>query len=266
MAIGTPTLTGYRDVRLTLRARRKIVFDYIKPYLAPIITGCAGLLGVFIGAILTSRRDSKRKIKDEENRRIKKIYFPIYTEIYHYFATENNFRKHHDVIHKISINEIKQKLQIILEDNYDILDNFLFRILDKIKSEKYYDDLSGGERNRNYLAVFCSFMKEFLRLQKKHKILDKNFNKEVSNIYYAYFLWFILYRKIRDWDRVGEILWLKDLMKLSYRRMCKGLFIQIWFYNYKLHGEYAAELFEKYSRMEVAFPVIMLLKNRNGKT
>jgi hypothetical protein len=225
------------------------------------ITAGSTLLGVLIGAFITIISEKNIRKTDEEKQIVRKIYFPLYSEVYNFFTTQNAFRKEHDVLEVVSIDRLKKEMKQILHNNIEILDNFLFRIYKKLESEKYFEDFSGGERDKEYLAVFGMFMKEFLRLVRKNKILDKKSILEIEDIYYKYMLWFILLKKIKDWDKVNNILQSRQMFKRDIKKMVNSKFIDLWFKDYKIQGEYAIEVFNEYSRYEVIFPYLLLLKN-----
>jgi hypothetical protein len=226
----------------------------MKNYISEILTGSVGLIGVLLGSLLTYKISSMQ-IKHEENRKIlRNIYFRIFTELRYCFLTENAFRKEHDVAKKVSIIDLKQHLEEILENNIDIIDNQLFRLYHTLKSEQYFDDLSGGAGNYKYLALFSILIKNMYQIQKKEKLIDKYFKRDLRTLYYQYAIWFILMDKIQDWKKVEDILNKRFHFKRSFKAIYYGIFLKKLKYNREISIDEFIDLFVKYCRYEIIFP------------
>jgi hypothetical protein len=119
-----------------------------------IINPVTGIIGVIVGAIITSHIESTLH-KNEENKKIlRNLYFKIYTELKHCCLTQNGFRStgiYIGVKKSISIGDINSRMEKLLENNIDIIDTNLFQLYHKIKSEQYRNDVTGGIAEYEYL-------------------------------------------------------------------------------------------------------------------
>jgi len=216
----------------------------------------SAILGVIVGAILTYFTDKFRNKKEEKKELLKKIYFKIYTDIKCCFLTQNAFRKNHKVEKIITISELNKHMETLLEENIGIIDNKLLIFYHKIKSEQYFKDSSNGIENYKYLAFYGSFLKNMLSLDRSVKILNNNFRKDIENLYNEYVVWFGLMNRIKDWEKVENILNKDFHFKRSYKTIANSIFIKKIKNNINISTDEYIKLFEEYCRYEIIFPIL----------
>jgi hypothetical protein len=209
-----------------------------------ITIGFIGIFGVLIGTILTYFVD-KLRINYEENKNIlRRVYYNIYTNLKYCFLTDDAFKSGHKSPDEISIIDMEKQIEELLESNIDIIDNSLFTLYHKLKMEQYYNDPSAGVSNYRYLNIFAELLKNMRGTQKKLKMIDKYFDKDIKELYYSYKLWFALMSRFQDWILVENIL-NKDF-RMKYTRIYNSLFFKRWNINKKQNIKESIEAFEKY--------------------
>jgi len=164
--------------------------------IATIIGSLGAIIGGMIGALLTYCLESSRRKREDSEKLLKYIYFKIYTEIEHCFLTKNNFNKdaYIGLIKGISVIEIKNHIENLLENNFDLIDSRLFYIYHIIKSNNYFDDYTGGIENYKYLELFANLSLWMKEAMKKSRMSDKKIIKKLDCLYYEYSI-FIVVRK-----------------------------------------------------------------------
>jgi hypothetical protein len=218
--------------------------------------GLFAIVCLLIGAILTYFTENLRKNKEEKKILLKKIYFKIYTEIKYCFLTQNAFRKEHKVNKIVTISELNEHLERLLEENIGIIDKKLFNIYHKIKSQQYFIDNLGGIKNYEYLAFYGSLLKNMLDLDRSVNILNKYFKKDIEMLFYEYVVWFGLMKRIKDWKKVENILNKDFHFKRSYKTIAHSIFLKNVINNFKIDTNEFISIFEDYCKFEIAFPVL----------
>jgi hypothetical protein len=124
-----------------------------------ILTGMIGIIGVIVGSIFTNISD-RVKMNYFDNKSIsRKIYYKIFIDLKYCFQTETAFRKEHDVAKRISIGDLKNNIESLLENNIDILNKELFSFYYLLKSTQYFEDFRGGELdNIDDLELFSKIL------------------------------------------------------------------------------------------------------------
>jgi len=227
-----------------------------KDFILGLISG--GLIAIFsivISSILSYITEICRNKKEEKRKLLKNIYFKIYTDIKYCFYTQNTFGKEHKVAKPITIFDVKNNLEVILEENIGIIDNRLFNLYNRIKSEQFFIDSSSGTNNYKYLSYFGSLLKYMLDINKTIKLFDKYYKKEVEDLYYKYVIWFILMKRIKDWEKVENILNKDFHFKRSYKEITKSRFLNNIHYNKKINTDEYIKIFIEYVRFEIPFPI-----------
>ena len=218
--------------------------------------GLIAIVGVIIGAVSTYFIETSRIKKEENKTLLKNIYFRIFTELKYCFLTQNAFRKAHDVAKSVTVWDVKDYLEKLLEENIGIIDYKLFNLYHKIKSEQFFDDLSGGADNYKYLAYYCSLLRYMLKLDKSTRILDKNFKKDVKELSCKYAVWFFLMNRIKDWEKVEDILNKSFHFKRSYETITKSILLNNVYHNPKIDTNEFTRIFVDYCQYEIAFPFL----------
>jgi hypothetical protein len=209
-----------------------------------IIIGLMGLFGVLIGTSLTYLID-KLRIKYEENKNIlRRIYYNIYTDLKYCFLTVDAFKSGHKSPDEISIIDMEKQIEELLESNIDIIDNNLFTLYHKLKMEQYYNDPSVSVSNYRYLNIFAELLKNMRKIQRKLKMIDKYFDRDIRELYYSYKVWYALMSKYHDWVIVEKIL--NKEFKMKYTRIYNSLFFRIWSGNKKQSMNESIASFERY--------------------
>jgi len=218
--------------------------------------GLIALFGVLVGTISTYCTDKFRNRREEKKILLKNIYFKMYTEIKYCFLTQNAFRKKHDIKKIITILELNEHLEKLLEENIGIIDNKLFNLYHKIKSEQYFEDFSGGIEDYRYLAFYAYFLKNMISLDRSVNILDKIFRKDIEKLFLKYIVWFGLMNRIKDWEKVENILNKDFHFKRSYKTIANSIFLKNVSYNSTISTDEFIKIFEDYCRYNIIFPIL----------
>ena len=217
--------------------------------------GIIAIFGIFIGSLLTYFTETFRKNKEDKKIILKNIYLKIYTEIKYFFLTQNAFRKGHDVKNIISLKELNEIMENLLKENIGIIDNRLFNFYHKLKSEKYFEDFSGGANDYKYLAFYGELLNNMLKLDKSTKMLNKYFKNDVKTLYYKYVVWFGLMNRLKDWEKVEDILNKDFHFKKTYKTIANSIFIKNISSNNLINTEEYSRIFIDYCRNEIIFPI-----------
>jgi hypothetical protein len=156
----------------------------------------------------------------------------------------------------VTIFDVRNHLELILEDNLGIIDNKLFILYHDIKSEQYFEDFTGGDDNYKYLAYYASLLDCMLKIDKSVKLLSRDFKKDVKYLYYQYRVWFFLMYNIRDWEKVENILRLSFHFKRSYKTISRSILLRNVSYNKRIGVDEFIKLFNDYAKYEIAFPIL----------
>jgi hypothetical protein len=233
--------------------------EFMKKYnlILEIINPIIGIIGVIAGSILTSHLNSK-KHKNEENKKIlRNLYFKIYTELEHCCLTQNGFRNIDVYIgmkKSISIVDVNNHLKKLLEDNIDIIDSDFFQLYHKIKYEQYYNDVTGGIADYEYLDLYATLLKNMITTLKKTKMANKYLVNIFDNLRYEYLVWYSLMKRILDWEKVDAILIQSFLFERSFKKINNSFFINKLYNNKKLNEDEFIKKFEKYCFKKINFP------------
>jgi hypothetical protein len=209
----------------------------------PTITG---FLGIFLGAFLAYVFQWLEDNRIENIKTFKKIYYKIFPELKYFFVNNNVLEK--TIYSKQRVDDLKNKIENILDNNIDFLDKKLFSI--------YYYDLKSDEYHKilgfevfisiNYLNIFSKILSCMRSMLKKPSMIDKILLNEVEELYYCYKIWFMLMERIQNWDNVDYILQRRCLYKKSFKEIYKNKQIKKLFNNKDIEDEQFNDIFNKY--------------------
>jgi hypothetical protein len=224
------------------------------------LTGIIGIIGVIVGSILTNISD-KIKLNHFENKNInRKIYYKLFADLKYCFHTETAFRKEHDVAKKVSISDLKNNIEILLENNMDILNNELFSIYYCLKSTQYFDDFRGEEfSNIDNLDIFSNLLLHMHLALRKTKMVNKDFLNDIEDTYYCYKIWHLLMVRFQNWDTVYQILQMKWEFKKTFKEIYKNKNV-IKLLGFKnITDERTSEIFMEYCKNKTNLSLNKLL-------
>lgn len=214
---------------------------------------------MIVGLIITSLIESIKHKNEENKKLLRNLYFKIYTELEHCYLTQNGFRNvgvYIGLKETISIASINSRIEKLLEDNIDIIDSNLFQLYHKIRSEQYYNDVTGGIAEYEYLFFYASLLKDMINILEKTKMSNRYLLNIFKNLYFEYLVWYSLMKRILDWEKVETILVKSFLFKRSFKSMQNSIFLKKLYNNKKLNEDEFIELFEKYCFNRIKFPVL----------
>jgi hypothetical protein len=222
-----------------------------------IISALAGIIGVIAGSLLTYHLEIKKLKKENNLKLLRNIYYKIYTEIELCFLSQNNFSKdlYMGLEKGISIHEIKNHLENLLENNIELIDSELFNIYHIIKSDQYSEDNTSGLIDYKYLKLFAQLSLCMITIMKKSKMSDKKLFKRLSCLYYEYSVWFFLMERLMDWEQVQNILNKNMFFKRTFKTIMNSILIKKLYKNKHIKTDEFIQIFEDYCRKKITFPI-----------
>jgi hypothetical protein len=227
----------------------------ISNYISEIIIGILGLAGIIIVPLITYHLEQKRHKGDINNKILKNIYFRIYMELDNYISVQYSHIGGIPVNKIITIDEIKNNIEELLKENIEILDSYLLLLYHKIKSGKYFVDITGDIKDYEYLKSFELLIKDMIKIQKETKIFNKYFTKKLKALSDEYVLRYILMKRIMDWKIIEDKLIKKMFFKRSLNKIVNSIFIKKICNNKNINTDLFIELFEKYCTKDIKFPI-----------
>jgi hypothetical protein len=82
------------------------------------------------------------------------------------------------------------------------------------------------------------------KTQKKQKMIDDYFDKDIKELYYSYKLWFALMLKLQGWIVVETIL--NKEFRMKYTKIYNSRFFKRWHKNKTQNMKESVEAFENY--------------------
>jgi len=214
-------------------------------------SGIFGLIGVLLGTIFTYIFTRYNDYLLENKKKGRRIYYKLFTELKYCFQNINTINNHSEV-EKISIKELKNKIETILDEDIDVLDKKLFGIYHCLKSNKYSEKFGGEYFNDiNYLDIFSELLSCMYSTFKCFKLVDKILLKEVEEQFYRYKIWHLLMENFQSWSIVERIFTLNPFVnfKLSNKEIYKNKLLNKLIKNINnidVEDEEIMDIFSKY--------------------
>jgi hypothetical protein len=222
----------------------------------------SALLGAIIGSISTHILKWIEDNRTEIKKTGRKIYYKIFPELKYFFLCDNTSEK--PSFSKLKVNEMKKRIENILEENIDFLDKKLFSIYYyNLKSDEYYESLGYSEFiNINHLEVFSKILMCMHSVFKKPSMIDKKLLKDVDELIYCYKTWFLLMDKFQDWTLVDNILQGRCLFKKTFKEIYGNKLFHKLLKCENVDDDEFYEIFSKYCIDEISIPKKIFTKNK----
>ena len=226
-------------------------------FISQIISPLSCIISVIVGSLLTYCLEFSKRKRENNEKLMKNIYFKIYTVIEHCYLSQNNFSKelYIGLAKCISVIELKNYIEKLMDDNFDIIDSRLFKVYHIIKTDQYFDDITGGLKNFKYLELFANLSLWMIKIMKKSKMADKEIIQRLDCLYYEYSVWFSLMERLMDWEQVQNILIKEMFFKRTFKSIKNSIFINKLYKNKNINTDEFVNLFEAYCCKKITFPI-----------